>query len=39
MENNDNEWEMEWEDDLWAWEGDLPVPIYQTWWYDLTAEG
>lgn len=31
--------EMEWEGEDWAWEEDMPVPINQTWWFDLTLEG
>jgi hypothetical protein len=36
---------MDWEDieedieEEWVWEEDMPVPMQQAWWFDLTAEG
>jgi len=39
MDWDNLEEEMEWEGEDWAWEEDIPTPVYQTWRYDLTAEG
>lgn len=31
--------EMEWEGEDWYWDDDMPTPVHNAWWYDLTAEG
>lgn len=38
-EDDDIQEELEWEGEEWAWEEDMPTPLYQTWHWSLTAEG
>lgn len=31
--------EWEWEEwDSWCWQDDMPIPVSQAWWVDLTAQ-